>query len=234
MSGGFVFSACHCFAGYRGFDCDDDTYVLDSSKILLHVLTLTLSNLAFLGSIYVALRRQYYTEAIVYTSVFIFSSFYHACEAGENLYTFCLMRLSVLQFCDFFNALLSIWVTLIAMASLGPRLTAFCQISGAIVLAVCAELDRTALWVFLLPTITGCTIVIVTWINRCRSKNTFKYPARPYGTIYLGAGLLLVTLGLVCYAFLQTRKNYFIVHSFWHLCVAVGVMLLLPKRKYMQ
>lgn len=234
MSGGFVFSACHCFAGYRGYDCDDDTYVLDNNGILLRVLTLTLSNLAFLGSIFIAIRRKYYTEAVVYSGVLIFSSFYHACETGENLYTFCLMRLSVLQFCDFFNALLSIWVTLIAMASLGPRLTNFCQMSGAIVLAICAELDRTALWVFLLPAITGCTLVIITWIRRCRRKNTFKYPARPYGTIHLGIGLLLVILGLVCYAFLQTRKNYFIVHSFWHVCVAVGVMLLLPKRKYMQ
>ncbi|XP_051160937.1 transmembrane protein 8B [Leptopilina boulardi] len=234
MSGGFVFSACHCFAGYRGFDCDDDTYVLDNNGILLRVLTLTLSNLAFLGSIYIAIRRQYYTEAIVYSGVLIFSSFYHACEAGENLYTFCLMRLSVLQFCDFFNALLSIWVTLIAMASFGQRLTNFFQMTGAIVLAICAELDRTALWVFLLPTITGCTLVIISWLKKCRSRKTFKYPARPYGTIHLGIGLALVILGLVCYAFLQTRKNYFIVHSFWHICVAVGVMLLLPKRKYMQ
>lgn len=53
-------------------------------------------------------------------------------------------------------------------------------------------------------------------------------------TIYFPAGVLLVSLGLVCYAFLQTRKNYYLVHSLWHICVAIGVILLLPKRKYMK
>jgi len=52
--------------------------------------------------------------------------------------------------------------------------------------------------------------------------------------IYFPAGVLLVTLGLVCYAFLQTRRNYYLIHSLWHICVAIGVILLLPKRKYMK
>ena len=234
MSGGFVFSACHCFSGYRGFDCEDDTYVLDDGGILARVLTLTLSNLVFLGTIYIAIYRGYYTEAVAYTGVLIFSSFYHACEAGEEIHSFCIMRLSVLQFCDFFNALFSIWVTLVAMAGFGTRLTAFCQVFGAVVLAVCSELDRTALWVFLLPAITGCMLVGISWGMKCRSKGNFQYPARPYRTVHLGLGLLLVILGLICYAFFQTRKNYYLVHSFWHVCVAVGVMLLLPKRKYME
>lgn len=55
-----------------------------------------------------------------------------------------------------------------------------------------------------------------------------------YRSIYFPGGLLLVALGLVCYAFLQTRRNYYIVHSLWHVCVAVGVVLLLPKRQYMK
>lgn len=52
--------------------------------------------------------------------------------------------------------------------------------------------------------------------------------------IYFPAGLLLVSVGLICYAFLQTRSNYYIVHSLWHVCVAIGAILLLPKRKYMK
>ena len=234
MSGGFVFSACQCFNRYRGFDCDDDTYVLDDGRILASLLTLTLSNLAFLGTIYIAIRRKYYTESIAYAGVLIFSSLYHACEAGEEIYSFCILRLSVLQFCDFFIALLSIWVTLVAMAGLGPRLTASSQFFGAIILAVCAELDRTALWVFLLSAIPGSLLVGISWGIKCHSKATFAYPARRYRTVYLSLGLLMVILGLICYAFFQTKKNYFIVHSFWHICVAVGVMLLLPKRKYME
>jgi len=180
MSGGFVFSACQCIGGYRGFDCTDDSHVLNTGRILLQLLTLTLSNLAFLGSVYVAIRREYFTEAVAYTAVMFFSTFYHACEAGEDVYGICIMRLSVLQFCDFFNALLAIWVTLVAMASFGPRLTAFCQVTGAIVLAMGAEMDRTALWVFLLPAVTGTAIIGLSWGLKCRRKRTVKYPSRPY------------------------------------------------------
>ncbi|KAL0110073.1 hypothetical protein PUN28_013603 [Cardiocondyla obscurior] len=234
MSGGFVFSACHCTGGYRGFDCADNTYVLSTSGILLQLLALTFSNFAFLGSIYVAIRREYFTEAVAYVAVMFFSTFYHACEAGEEVYSVCIMRLSVLQFCDFFNALLAIWVTLVAMASFGPRMTAFCQVTGAIILAMGAEMDRTALWVFLLPAVTGSALIGLSWGLRCRKKRTIRYPSRPYRTIYFPAGVLLVSLGLVCYAFLQTRRNYYLIHSLWHICVAIGVILLLPKRKYMQ
>ncbi|KAK9299726.1 hypothetical protein QLX08_007352 [Tetragonisca angustula] len=234
MSGGFVFAACHCSGAYRGFDCADDTYVLSNSDIIVRVLLLTFSNLAFIGSVYVAVRREYFTEAIVYAAVMFFSTFYHACEAGEDVYSVCIMRLSVLQFCDFFNALLSIWVTLVAMASFGPKLTAFCQITGAVILAMSAEMDRTALWVFLLPAVTGSALIGLSWGMRCKRRGTVRYPSRPYRSIYFPAGLLLVSLGLVCYAFLQTRRNYYIVHSFWHVCVAIGAILLLPKRQYMK
>ncbi|XP_017793694.1 PREDICTED: transmembrane protein 8B [Habropoda laboriosa] len=234
MSGGFVFAACHCSGAYRGFDCADDTYVLSNSDIIVRVVLLTFSNLAFIGSVYVAIRREYFTEAIVYAAVMFFSTFYHACEAGEDVYSVCIMRLSVLQFCDFFNALLSIWVTLVAMASFGPKLTAFCQIAGAVILAMSAEMDRTALWVFLLPAVTGSALIGLSWGLRCKRRGTVRYPSRPYRSIYFPAGLLLVALGLVCYAFLQTRRNYYIVHSLWHVCVAIGVILLLPKRQYMK
>ncbi|CAK9813364.1 Post-GPI attachment to proteins factor 6 [Anthophora quadrimaculata] len=234
MSGGFVFAACHCSGAYRGFDCADDTYVLSNSDIIVRVILLTFSNLAFIGSVYVAIRREYFTEAIVYAAVMFFSTFYHACEAGEDVYSVCIMRLSVLQFCDFFNALLSIWVTLVAMASFGPKLTAFCQIAGAVILAMSAEMDRTALWVFLLPAVTGSALIGLSWGLRCKRRGTVRYPSRPYRSIYFPAGLLLVALGLVCYAFLQTRRNYYIVHSLWHVCVAIGVILLLPKRQYMK
>ena len=234
MSGGFVFSACHCTGGYRGFDCADDAYVLTGGGVLVRLLMLTLSNLSFLGSIYVALKREYYTEAIVYTAVMLFSTLYHACEAGEDLHNYCVTKLSVLQFCDFFNALLSIWVTLVAMASFGPKLTGFCQLTGAIIIALGSELDRTALWVFLLPAVTGSFLVCITWSLRCKSRRNLKYPAHPYRNIYLPAGLVLVLLGLVCYAFLQTRRNYHIIHSLWHMCVALGVVLLLPPKKAMK
>lgn len=80
-----MFAACHCTGGYRGFDCADDTYVLSKTNVLARLLLLTLSNLAFIGAICVAIKREYYTEALVYTAVMVFSMAYHACEAGEEV-----------------------------------------------------------------------------------------------------------------------------------------------------
>lgn len=234
LNSGFIFSACQCTGGYRGFDCADDAYVLTGGGKLVRLLMLTLSNLAFIGSIYVAIRREYYTEAIVYTAVMFFSTLYHACEAGDDVNNYCVAKLSVLQFCDFFNALLSIWVTLVAMASFGPKLTSFCQLAGAIIIALGSELNRTALWVFLLPAVTGCLLICVSWGSRCKSRRTFRYPLHPYRNIDLPAGILIVLIGLVCYAFLQTRRNYHLIHSLWHVSVAIGVVLLLPAKKCMK
>lgn len=234
MSGGFVFSACHCARDRRGLDCSDARWVQSDSTVLFGLLTLTLSNLVFAGSVYFALRRKYYPEALVYFSVMFFSTFYHACESGEDVYNFCIMRVGVLQFCDFFTALLAFWVTLVAMVGLPPRLTAIFDLGGAIVLAMCAELNRTALWVFVTPTVTGSCLIIFVWVRRCRERRTIHYPAKRYQYYFLPAGLGLVTLGLICYAFLQTQKNYSVVHSLWHVAVAGGVMLLLPNREYLK
>ena len=85
MSAGFVFSACHCMGGYRGFDCADDEYVLSKSDVLRSLLTLTLSNFAYIPAIIIAVRRYYYTESLVYTAVLFFSSFYHACENNPEV-----------------------------------------------------------------------------------------------------------------------------------------------------
>lgn len=110
MSGGFVFSTCLCLKFYRGWDCTEDSQVPSSVSILAASLLLTLSNLLFIPSIYFAIRREYYTEAVIYFFAMFFSTFYHACDSGEEEFSFCLVKISVLQFCDFYCGLLAIWV----------------------------------------------------------------------------------------------------------------------------
>lgn len=110
MSGGFVFSTCLCLKFYRGWDCTEDSQVPSSVSILAASLLLTLSNLLFIPSIYFAVRREYYTEAVIYFFAMFFSTFYHACDSGEEEFSFCLVKISVLQFCDFYCGLLAIWV----------------------------------------------------------------------------------------------------------------------------
>ncbi|XP_014218412.1 post-GPI attachment to proteins factor 6-like [Copidosoma floridanum] len=235
LNRGSVVAACHCTGGYRGFDCADDAYVMSDWRAVTSIVLLTCSNVAFVGAVVAAIKRHYYTEALVYGTVMFFSTFYHACDAADEEHSFCLFGLSlnVLQFGDFYSALLAIWLTLVAMASMGRRVTSFCQMLGVIVLAMGAEMDRMALWVFLLPAFFGFGLVVVSWALKCRQKGTLAYPARAYRLFYLPAGLVIVLIGLVCFAFLQTRSNYYIVHSVWHVCVAVGAALLLPSREHM-
>ncbi|CAO1444482.1 unnamed protein product [Diamesa hyperborea] len=230
MSGGFVFSTCLCLKFYRGWDCTEDSQVPSSVSILVASLLLTLSNLLFIPSIYFAVRREYYTEAVIYFFAMFFSTFYHACDSGEEEFSFCLVKISVLQFCDFYCGLLAIWVTLIAMANVRPTFVSLLHMLGAILLAFGTELNKQSLWVFLAPALTGICIISVSWGLKCRKTKKW-YPSRRYLAIFLPLGSVLVMVGLVCYAFLQTKQNYHIVHSIWHMVMALSILCLLPNRK---
>jgi transmembrane protein 8A/B len=196
MSGGFVFSTCLCLKFYRGWDCTEDSQVPSSISILAASLLLTLSNLLFIPSIYFAIRRKYYTEAIIYFFAMFFSTFYHACDSGDEEFTFCLVKISVLQFCDFYCGLLAIWVTLIAMANVRPVFVSLLHMLGAILLAFGTELNKQSLWVFLAPALSGICIVSISWTMKCRKHNKV-YPSKKYFAIYLPLGTVLVGIGLV-------------------------------------
>lgn len=196
MSGGFVFSTCLCLKFYRGWDCTEDSQVPSSISILAASLMLTLSNLLFIPSIYFAIRRGYYTEAVIYFFAMFFSTFYHACDSGDEEFTFCLVKISVLQFCDFYCGLLAIWVTLIAMANVRPIFVSLLHMLGAILLAFGTELNKQSLWVFLAPALSGICIVSFSWSMKCR-KHKKVYPSKKYFAVYLPLGSILVMVGLV-------------------------------------
>lgn len=230
MSGGFIFSTCVCRHGYIGWGCTDDSRVTSLMELLVAALLLTLSNMFFIPAVVMAVRRKYYTEAFVYACTMFFSTFYHACDAGEDIYSYCLMRLNVLQFCDFYSAILSLWVTLIAMSDVRTTLKSIAHMAGAVGIALGTEYNRTSLWVLVVPALVGIAIMTQSWIWRCKSLRSC-YPSIKYWKFYFPPGVLLVTVGLVCYSFLQTKQNYKFVHSAWHIIMALAIIFLLPNRK---
>lgn len=78
----FIFTVC---AGWSGWGCTDDSTAQSYSHQLLATLLLTLSNLAFLPAIVVAVKHGYITEASVYLFSMFFSTVKHS---GTCMYLF--------------------------------------------------------------------------------------------------------------------------------------------------
>ncbi|XP_012553127.1 post-GPI attachment to proteins factor 6 [Bombyx mori] len=227
--GGMVMSFCSCSAGYGGWDCSDDSRMDSRAYMLLSILLLTLSNLVFFFSIYVATIRFYYTEAMMYAFTMLFSTFYHACDAPSQV-AYCIIRGNILQFGDFYCGLMSFWVTLLAMSIVSDELRSFCQLTGAIVVALFTTWNMHSFVSFLLPVAIGATVLLVSWYLDYRKTGIMRYPWSYYSK-YMPIGIILVSTGLICYAFLQTEQNYKIVHSIWHMIIAFSVVFLLPDVK---
>ncbi|XP_026760611.2 post-GPI attachment to proteins factor 6 [Galleria mellonella] len=227
--GGLVMSFCSCSAGYGGWDCSDDSRMDSKLYMLVSVLLLTLSNLLFSLSIYIAIIRLYYTEAMMYGFTMIFSTFYHACDAPAQV-AYCILTGNILQFGDFYCGIMSFWVTLLAMSIINERFRSSLQLIGAIVIALLTTWNRRSFMAFVLPVAVGLFILLLSWYLDYRKYRKMKFP-RSYYKIYLLLGLVSVSIGLICYGFLQTEQNYKVVHSIWHMIVAVSVVFLLPDNK---
>ncbi|XP_021190581.3 post-GPI attachment to proteins factor 6 [Helicoverpa armigera] len=227
--GALVMSFCSCASGYGGWDCSDSSRMDSKVYMLVSVLLLTLSNILFIFSIYVAVIRLYYTEAMMYAFTMIFSTFYHACDAPSQV-AYCIMRGNILQFGDFYCGLMSFWVTLLAMSILNEKLRSSLQLIGAIIIALLTTWNMHSFVSFLLPVAVGISVVFSSWYLDYRKNRVMKYP-RSYYFKHMPLGIVLVSVGLICYAFLQTEQNYKIVHSVWHMIIALSVGFLLPDIK---
>ncbi|XP_068782036.1 post-GPI attachment to proteins factor 6 isoform X1 [Struthio camelus] len=115
----YLYAACECKAGWNGWGCTDNAEAFSYGFQLLSTLLLCLSNVMFVPPVAIAVRSHYLLEAAVYIFTMFFSTFYHACDQ-PGIVVFCIMDYDVLQFCDFLGSLMSVWVTVIAMARLQP------------------------------------------------------------------------------------------------------------------
>ncbi len=132
-------TACSCtyISGYKGFGCTDASKATSEIDLLAATLLLCLSNLLFLPAVGLAIYRGFYTESFIYFANMVFSTvsdstcyevttdatvnnnffqLFHACD--QDVFSFCLMKYTVLQFCDSYTATMAYWVTVLAMGGL--------------------------------------------------------------------------------------------------------------------
>ena len=220
-----VLSSC-TFLGHTGPACNDPSKAESDYQLLTATLLLTTTNLAMLPAIMLALYRAHYSESVVYFSHLVSSCLHHAC-AGD-VYSVCVLHATVLHFCDVFTAILSLWVTLLAMASLPHQVRSVLHIMGVIVVVLAVKQDRSSPLTFLAPSLLGTTILLLSWFWRCiRDKSC--YPSTKYLSLYCLPGLLIGGGGLACLRYESssaTASRY--QHSLWHLARGVAIMLLLP------
>ncbi|KAF6328276.1 transmembrane protein 8B [Rhinolophus ferrumequinum] len=225
----YLYAACECKAGWRGWGCTDSAGALTYGFQLLSTLLLCLSNLMFLPPVALAIRSRYVLEAAVYTFTMFFSTFYHACDQ-PGIVVFCIMDYDVLQFCDFLGSLMSVWVTVIAMARLQPVVKQVLYLLGAMLLSMALQLDRHGLWNLLGPSLFALGILATAWTVRSVRRRHCYPPTWRRWLFYLCPGSLIAGSAILLYAFVETRDNYFYIHSIWHMLIAGSVGFLLPPR----
>uniref|UniRef100_A0A3B3C3G6 Si:dkey-84j12.1 n=1 Tax=Oryzias melastigma TaxID=30732 RepID=A0A3B3C3G6_ORYME len=225
----YLYAACECKAGWNGWGCTDNSEAYSYSFQLLSTLLLCLSNLMFVPPVAIAIRSNYLLEASVYIFTMFFSTFYHACDQ-PGIVVFCIMEYDVLQFCDFLGSLMSVWVTVIAMARLKSIIKQVLYLLGAMSLSMALQLDRHGLWNLLGPSLFALGIMAVAWTVRTIRRRRCYPPTWKRWVFFLFPGTMIATSAVALYAFVETEENYFYIHSIWHMLIAGSVGFLLPPR----
>lgn len=225
-----TFSQCQCRNRQKGWSCED-TSASDSVDIIWRNFYLLIaSNVFLLPCCLFALVKHCYVECLVYTVTMLSSAFYHACDT-DNV-PFCILNLNVLQFADFYGAILTVWVTLISVAYLGDKLKSFAHMLGAIGIVYLVELDKESFVTFALPVTLGTCIVLLSWFVRC-IQHSNCYPSPLLWCCSVLPSLVFASLAICVYSLLETKDNYAITHSIWHVLASIALFFLLiafPKR----
>ncbi|XP_060234627.1 transmembrane protein 8B isoform X6 [Meriones unguiculatus] len=190
-------ASASCFAPtttwWRGWGCTDSADALTYGFQLLSTLLLCLSNLMFLPPVVLAIRSRYVLEAAVYAFTMFFSTFYHACDQ-PGIVVFCIMDYDVLQFCDFLGSLMSVWVTVIAMARLQPVIKQVLYLLGAMLLSMALQLDRHGLWNLLGPSLFALGILATAWFAASGADTVTHQHGAAGSSTCARAALLLAVL----------------------------------------
>ncbi|XP_061695872.1 post-GPI attachment to proteins factor 6 [Syngnathoides biaculeatus] len=226
----YLYGACACKAGWRGWACTDGSAAQSPARQLAATLLLTLSNAAFLPAVAVAVKRGYVAEACVYLFTMFFSTFYHACDQ-PGIAVLCIMSYDALQYCDFLGSVCSVWVTVLCMACLRNTVKYTLFVLGTLLIAMSLQLDRKGLWNLLAPILAAVVLLLAVWAYRGIRRRRCYFPPWQRWVFYLIPGGLCALVGVCLYVFAETEDNYLYTHSIWHILVATCVVFLLPPRE---
>ncbi|CAB4069612.1 unnamed protein product [Lepeophtheirus salmonis] len=213
------YSACKCFSGYRGWTCDDATYAFSKFQQVITTLLLTMSNLAFLPAVLFAMYYKLWTQSLAYFTTMLFSTFYHMCdeEAQEkslphsmdslcnNLY----VKNEVLQFCDFYSATLSFWITIIALSKFNYKLVT---------------------QVFAIPIPLGLFLLLISYGIKGKSRGRIVKP-NTRCLYFMIPGISCTLFALALFVLIETSETYAYVHSAWHIFMALSLCFFVPLCK---
>ena len=183
---------------------------------------------------------------IKYDSYF---QFYHACD--NEHFSHCIMDFKVVQFCDFYTAILSQWATSVLIADMPYNLRSVFHFGGSILFAVLLIISPTGVSCFLVPAIMSVTLIFCSWVSnndfnkricliefnlmiwllqvyQLRYKNI--YPQTLSWSNLLPAAVLCL-IGTILFASqLMVKQIYSYTHSGWHICMSLAILFLLPKK----
>ncbi|XP_036386889.1 post-GPI attachment to proteins factor 6 [Megalops cyprinoides] len=225
----YLYAACVCKAGWRGWSCTDNMTAQTYGRQMAAALLLTLSNLLFIPPIVVAVYRCYIVEASVYLFTMFFSTFYHACDQ-PGVTVLCIMDYDTLQYCDFLGSVSSIWVTILCMSRVKDTFKYMLFMLGTLIIAMSMQLDRRGLWNMLGPILCAVLAMVAAWVYRGVKRRQCYPTTWKRWVFYLIPGLATAIIGLSVYVFTETDDNYYYTHSIWHVMVASSVVFLLPPR----
>jgi len=235
--GNFLYTSCRCASGYSGWTCDQTNLANPAKQHQSNTLLLTLSNLSFLPVILLSLWYRLYTEALLYFSTMFFSTFYHTCDQEinhkhlpEGLERAChalYVSKEVLQFCDFFCAIMSFWVTIISMAKLPEKLVNFLHMLGVLLISVLVQYNRNGIQVFAVPIPLGVAVLILSVIVRCYQRKKLLRINKTC-SIWLSLAIASAVSAVLVFALVETTTNYQYVHSVWHCLISMSLVFLLP------
>ena len=215
-----VMSSCQCFSGYKGPLCNDGTHAQSDYSQLTVTLVLSVTNLSLLPVIMLSLYRRHYTECVVYWVQLVAGCLHHAC-AGLTT-TRCAGHSALLAYTDTLAELVSLWVTVLAMAYLPHNLRSVLHITGGLVIATLAHLQHS-----LIPasvTMTSLSVMFVSWITFSISSRSCE-PSSKFVVLHTIPGLVVAAAG----AGLEAWQSSVTSHCVHHITRGAAILLLLPS-----